>query len=309
MTRRGSPTVAPVIRVIALMGVFAISFTAVLVRLADVSPLTAGFFRAAYALPILAVMWLLARRSDNRPRSDRRLAFISGLLLAGDLWLFHAAIGAIGAGLGTLLANIQVVFVALAAWALHDERPGTTAFVAIPGVFTGVAMLSGLGGADTYGADPVAGVILGFLAGIAYALFILTYRAAGRSRSSAIGTLLDTTLGTAAGTLLAGLATGTIDLGFGWPTHRWLMILAVAAQVFGWLMIGYALPRLPALTTSVLLMVQPIGALIWGALIFSERLSALQGLGVALVLLGVTAINVRGSIKPRGAPAQNQTAR
>jgi drug/metabolite transporter (DMT)-like permease len=290
-----------VTRVIALVGVFAISFTAVLVRLADVSPLTAGFFRAAYALPVLAVMWILTRASDDRPPADRRLGFAAGLLLAIDLWLFHAAIAAIGAGLGTLLANIQVVFVALAAWAVHDERPSSTVFVAIPVVFTGVALLSGLGRADTYGTDPIAGVILGALAGIAYAAFILTFRAANRSQSSAIGTLLDATAGTAVGSGLAGLAGGTIDLGFVWPAHKWLLILAIAAQVFGWLLIGYALPRLPALTTSVLLMVQPVGALIWGGLIFSERLSALQGAGVGLVLLGVAAINVRGSIKPPGA--------
>jgi drug/metabolite transporter (DMT)-like permease len=113
--------------------------------------------------------------------------------------------------------------------------------------------------------------------------------------------LLDATAGTAVGSGLAGLAGGTIDHGFVWPAHKWLLILAIAAQVFGWLLIGYALPRLPALTTSVLLMVQPVGALIWGGLIFSERLSALQGAGVGLVLLGVAAINVRGSIKPPGA--------
>jgi drug/metabolite transporter (DMT)-like permease len=287
-----------VIRAIALLGVFAISFTAILIRLADVSPLTAGFFRAAYALPILAVMWFATRRSDQRAAADRRLGFAAGLVLAIDLWMFHAAIAAIGAGLGTLLANIQVVFVALAAWALHDERPSAAAFVAIPVVFTGVALLSGLGRADTYGNDPVAGVILGILAGIAYAAFILMYRAANRAQSSVVGALLDTTAGTAIGTAVAGLATGTLDLGFVWPAHRWLLILAVVAQVFGWLMIGYALPRLPALTTSVLIMVQPVGALIWGNLIFTERLSALQGAGVALVLLGVTAINVRGSVKP-----------
>jgi drug/metabolite transporter (DMT)-like permease len=110
--------------------------------------------------------------------------------------------------------------------------------------------------------------------------------------------LLDTTAGTAVGTAVAGLATGTIDFGFDWPAHGWLLILAVAAQVFGWLLIGWALPRLPALTTSVLIMMQPVGALIWGALIFSERLSVLQGAGVALILLGVTAVNVRGSIRP-----------
>ena len=286
------------IRLIALLGVFAITFTAVLIRLADVSPLTASFFRAAYALPILGVMWLLTRSSDQRPPADRRLGFAAGLLLAIDLWFFHAAIAAIGAGLGTLLANIQVVFVALAAWALHDERPSATALVAIPVVFTGVALLSGLGRADTYGNDPVAGVILGFFSGISYAAFILTFRAANRRQSSAIGTLFDATAGTAVGSLVAGLVTGTIEFGFAWPAHGWLLVLAVVAQVFGWLLIGYALPRLPALTTSVLIMVQPVGALIWGAIIFSERLSMFQGSGVALVLLGVTAINAWGSVRP-----------
>ncbi|MGZ8754844.1 MAG: DMT family transporter [Acidimicrobiia bacterium] len=300
-------------RVIALTGILAISFTAVLVRLADVSPLTAGFFRAAYAVPILLVMWLLTRNSDRRTRADRRLGFVSGLILAVDLWLFHAAIGAIGAGLGTLLANIQVVFVALAAWAIHDERPSTTAFVAIPVVFTGVALLSGLGRADAYGSDPVAGVILGALSGIAYASFILTYRAANRSQSSAIGTLLDATIGVVIGTGLAGMVTGTLDLRFAWPAHGWLLLLAVLAQVFGWVIIGYALPRLPALTTSVLIMVQPIGALTWGALIFHERLSAIQGIGVAIILVGVAAINVLGSIRPAavqaGSPGSLRTAR
>jgi drug/metabolite transporter (DMT)-like permease len=297
-----------VTRVIALLGVLAISFTAVLVRLADVSPLTAGFFRAAYAVPVLLVMWLVTRNSDERTRADRRLGFVSGLILAVDLWLFHAAIGAIGAGLGTLLANIQVVFVALAAWAIHDERPSTTAFVAIPVVFIGVALLSGLGRADAYGSDPVAGVILGAFSGIAYASFILTYRAANRSQSSAIGTLLDATIGVVIGTGLAGLVTGTLDLRIAWPEHGWLLLLAVLAQVFGWVIIGYALPRLPALTTSVLIMVQPIGALTWGALIFQERLSATQGMGVAVILLGVAAINVLGSIRPAAAEAGSFSA-
>ena len=85
------------------------------------------------------------------------------------------------------------------------------------------------------------------------------------------------------------------------------MVLALAAQVFGWMMIGYALPRLPALTTSVLVMMQPLGALIWGGLIFDERLWIVQAGGVILILLGVAVINVRGSIKPmteRGADAR-----
>lgn len=285
-------------RLIALAGVLAISFTAVLIRLADVTPLTAAFFRAAYALPFLALLWQRRRASDLRPGRDRWIARAAGLLLAADLWLFHAAIGAIGAGLGTLLANTQVIFVALAAWALHGERPSTTALVAVPAVFTGMALLSGLGASDTYGDDPVLGVALGAVSSLFYAAFILTYRRAGRSRFSAAGTLFDVTLGTVAGAAVAGVATGTLDFVPSWPAHGWLVTLAVLAQVFGWLMIGYALPRLPALSTSVLILIQPVGALLWGALIFSEFLAPIQAAGVVLVLAGVAVTTLRGSVRP-----------
>jgi drug/metabolite transporter (DMT)-like permease len=63
--------------------------------------------------------------------------------------------------------------------------------------------------------------------------------------------------------------------------------LALVSQVAGWLLIATALPRLPAVETSVLLPVQPVFALIWGVLIFSERLSPVQWVGALLVLTGV----------------------
>ena len=72
------------------------------------------------------------------------------------------------------------------------------------------------------------------------------------------------------------------------------MLLAIVAQVVGWLLIGAALAELPSLETSILLLVQPVFALIWGRLIFDERLSALQWLGTALVLVGVATISMSG---------------
>ncbi|NIT33257.1 MAG: EamA family transporter, partial [Xanthomonadales bacterium] len=44
----------------------AISFSAIFVRLADVSPITAAFFRAAYAVPFLIALWLVTRARDAR---------------------------------------------------------------------------------------------------------------------------------------------------------------------------------------------------------------------------------------------------
>ena len=73
------------------------------------------------------------------------------------------------------------------------------------------------------------------------------------------------------------------------------MVLAVVAQVVGWLLIATALPRLRALETSILLLGQPVFALIWGVLVFGERLSPLQWAGAAVVLGGVAAATAPSS--------------
>jgi drug/metabolite transporter (DMT)-like permease len=63
-----------------------------------------------------------------------------------------------------------------------------------------------------------------------------------------------------------------------------------------------SLPRLPAVLTSILLMLQPVGAVFLGVLIFSEAPSAVQLTGVAIVLAGV-ALATMGSTQRELEPA------
>ena len=114
------------------------------------------------------------------------------------------------------------------------------------------------------------------------------------------------TAGTAVGSLAAGvLFDAQFSLGLTWPEHGWLLALALTAQVAGWLLIAAALPRVPALETSVLLLIQPMATVVWALVIFSEYMSVLQWLGVALVLGGVAALTLRGSVeRPAAAPAE-----
>ena len=55
------------------------------VALAGVSPATATFYRCAYALPALLVIWFVGRKRDSRSPRLRLMAFASGLILAADL--------------------------------------------------------------------------------------------------------------------------------------------------------------------------------------------------------------------------------
>jgi drug/metabolite transporter (DMT)-like permease len=287
-------------RAMAVGGALAIAFSAVLVRLADVSPSTAAVFRCAYAVPIL---YLLARAEDRRhgarPARDRRLAAIAGVFFAIDLVCWHHAIDDVGAGLATVLGNLQVAFVPLIAWAVLKEKPAGRLLATLPLMLAGIVLISGAVESGAYGDDPAQGVVFGVATGLSYAGFILVLRAGGSDLRRPAGPLFDATWVGALGALAIGLAVGDVDLVPSWPAHGWLVTLALTSQVVGWLLISASLPRLPAALTSLLLTIQPVGSVLLGVIIFSEAPSALQLVGVAAILTGLVMATRRpaGTVK------------
>lgn len=290
-------------RFLGLLGVLSISFSAVFIRLAAVSPVTAVFFRALYAVPVLAVLWAWTRSADARDGRARVLACASGVVLAADLACWHESIALVGAGLGTVIANVQVVFIAVMGWVLYGERPTGRTFLVLIVVLAGIVLTSGLARQDAYGEAPVQGVAFGVLAGSLYAGYLLMFRAANRLGAPRAGPLLESTVGMAAGALLVASLDARFSFIPHWPAHAWLVALALVGQVVGWLLIVTALARLPALETSILLLVQPVFAIIWGRLFFDEHMSPLQWWGTLLVLGGVATMSSGRVTRPAGARA------
>jgi drug/metabolite transporter (DMT)-like permease len=278
-----------------------IAFSAILVRLAEVSPSTAAFFRCAYALPALALLaWIERRRYGPRPLRERALLWGAGILFAADLTFWHHSIDAVGAGLATVLGNIQVVLVGLMAWVALGERPERRTLFAIPVVFGGVVLISGVIGSGAYGDDPLLGVVYGVLTAISYALFILVLRHGNTDIRRPAGPLFDATLSAAIFSALGGLIVGDIDWVPDLEAQAWLVLLALSSQVLGWLLISVSLPRLPAVLTSILLTLQPVCTVFLGAVLLSEAPSAVQLLGVAVIIAGVAVATLK---PPTRAPA------
>jgi drug/metabolite transporter (DMT)-like permease len=282
------------------LGALVIAFSAILVRLAEVSPATSAFFRCAYAVPVLGLLaWIERRRYGPRPMRERAVTLGTGVLFAADLIFWHYSIQAVGAGLATVLGNVQVVLVALLAWAFLGERPSNRALASIPVVFLGVVLISGVVGAGAYGEDPLLGVVYGVLTAIAYALFILILRHANADLRRPAGPLFDATLVAAVCCGLAGVAIGDIDWVPDLEAQGWLLLLALSSQVLGWLLISVSLPRLPAVLTSILLMLQPVSTVFLGTLLLSEEPSAVQLSGVAIVLAGVAFATIQTTSRKR----------
>jgi drug/metabolite transporter (DMT)-like permease len=237
----------------ALAGALAISFSGILFRVAHVSPSTGAVLRCLYALPILwPLAWVEQRRYGSRPLRQRALAWLAGVFFAIDLIAWHEGIEQVGAGLATVLGNLQVVLVGVLAWAILRERPSNRSLAAIPVALVGVVLISGAFENGAYGRNPGLGVAYGVVTALAYSAFLLALREGNKDVRRPAGPLFDATLVSGLACIPIGLAIGDLDLTPDLRAQGYLFVLAWTSQALGWLLISITLPRLPAALTSVL---------------------------------------------------------
>ncbi len=301
---------------LAVLAALTISFSAIFVKQSGATPATAAIFRCVYALPLLAVLaWrervrraapaagrpaIAAGHTTSAADPERRrrvsaerrpaLAAASGVFLAFDLICWHHSIDDLGAGLATVLGNLQIAFMPLLAWFVLAERPPRRLLATLPLALAGVLLISGALEHGAYGKHPTAGALFGLLTGITYSICLLLLRGGSRGPANTAEPLFLATVTAAASTILIGLALGEAQLVPAWPSAGWLLALALGSQVLGWLLITHALPRLQATVTSIVLTIQPVGSLILAALIFGEHPTALQFVGLLLVLSGLASV-------------------
>ena len=272
---------------LAGLGAATISASPILVVLSAASPVSTAFYRSLIALPVLVALAAIERRRHgSRSLKQRIRALVAGSFLAVDLILWTHAIADIGAGVATVLGNLQVLIVAGLAWLIWRERPGRAVVLALPVVMLGVVLVSGLIGKPESGQHPLAGIAYGLAMSFAYACYLMMLRRSSADSAHVAAPVADATAGATVVSLVIGLVGGGLALHPAWPALGWLIMLALISQVAGWLMITSSLPRLPAAVASLMLLLQPAASLGLAALILSERPTLLQLLGAALTCAG-----------------------
>ncbi len=288
---------------LVLAGAACLSFSAIVVKIAGVDAATTAFLRCAIAVVVLLPMaWAEVRREGRLAARGWWFAAAAGAALGVDYILWTESIFRVGAGIATVLINVQVLVLPLLALIVEREPIGRRFLWALPAMLIGIGLVGGLaaGAAGGRSGSAVAGssayifgVVAGVIAGVCYGTYLYLSRRAGKVQPRLTVTQLcvATAAASASSALLSPLGSG-LHLGrLTWQQWALMVVLAVVGQVISWLLIHRGSAGLLPRQTAALLLVQPVIALLLAAAILAERPAVSQWLGFVLVLAAVAVAN------------------
>ncbi len=274
-----------------LLGNAALAFGPWLVRLTDVGPAAAGFWRLALALPFLLLLASAVGQPAHWPR--RPLAIIvavAAFFFAADLAAWHAGIELTKLGNATLFGNVASF--AFAAWGLWQARRWPTWLQTLALGLAAVGTMLLMVGSAELSAAHLHGDLLALLAGLLYTGYLIGIERA-RGQLQPLPTLILATAFAAAFLLPFAVATGEQILPASWTP---LLALALTSQLLGQGLLVYALGVIPPLVVGLALLTQPAISALLGWWFYGETLTALDGLGAAAIGLALVLVRLRPAI-------------
>ena len=286
VTDRKSP---PLAFAALLLGNAALAFGPWLVRLADVGPAAAGFWRLSLALPFLFVIAAAVGQPLRWPgRALAAAIALAAFFFAADLAAWHAGIRLTKLGNATLFGNMSsFVF---AAWGLWLVRRWPTPLQAAALLLAALGSALLIAGSAELSARHLRGDLLALLAGLLYTGYLIGVERV-RGQLQPLPVLILASLFGAAMLLPFALAAGERII----PADGWgpLLFLALGSQVVGQGLLVYALGVVPPLVVGLALLTQPAVSALVGWFAYGETLTAIDWLGAAAIAVALVLVRLR----------------
>lgn len=254
-----------------------------------------SFYRGAIGL-LFVLVWL-ALRPRGSGLASRRLwlwSAMAGLGVAGNFAFYFVSIAEGSVAVAATLMYCAPVFVYLVSFALKLERPTALKWAAIAMVMLGIVLLTGIYESGAGKVTPI-GTGAGLLSGLSYALFIFGFKyAAPHGSPQAILVIAFAALVAIlfwpgdADQIVAVLSTPS------WPLFA---ILGAIGAGLSFILYIVGLNHTAPAVASIVAMVEPVTASLFGVVVLDESLAGLQIFGMGLILVTVTALSVGASAR------------
>lgn len=291
-----------------VVGVVAVSTSAILIRVAEAPSLSLAFWRCAGGAAVLAILAVPAQR--HRPAlepAQRRQLLVAGGLLAAHFALFVSSLSFTTVASSVVLVTSAPLFVGLGAAVFLGEPPSTRGWAGIA-VATAGAVAVGVAdvGSLAFGGRALLGDAMAFGGALTASGYLLVGRSARRRLPTSV--YASAVYAVAAAALLAAVLASGTSLGLagaGYSARTWFAIagLIVGPQLLGHTVFNALLSRVSATVVAVAVLGEPVIAtlLAWGSL--GELPTVWFWPAGVLVLVGVYLV----SRQPGGRPDRLQS--
>ncbi|MBG6054352.1 DME family drug/metabolite transporter [Salinibacterium sp. CAN_S4] len=262
----------------------------------DVSPLAVGAATMMFGGVLLFAISARSSIAALRNAASRRWLVVGALGVVVYPLAFYSSMSLAGVAIGNVVSlGSGPVFAALLEWAFERHRPSGIWAACTASALVGIILLA-WGSDRSQGAlngqssgDAAAGIGLGLLAGLAYALY--TYSS---SRAIRAGAGSGAAMGGMFGVGAVALAPVLLVLGgpllHSTETVGIAAYLALGPMFTAYVFFGIAMRTLRSSTATSITLLEPFVATLLAVVVVGERLLPIGWLGLAVVLASVVAL-------------------
>ena len=276
--------------IVLLVGVFFVSWAAILIKSCKSEPTTIAFFRMFFstvmvslAIPFVKGRWFGSKR-------DLLISILSGIFLGLHFYTWVAGLMQTSISSSVVLVTTQPIFVAILGYVFLREKIGIYGIVAVLLGLAGSFLVAhgdlGLGRAH------LKGDILSLLG----AMFAGGYLFLGRFVRPRVDLIpyVFTVYGVSSAVILIlGVVTGSFKAPSVNLDYLWFFLLALGPTILGHNLYNFALRHLPAFPVGISILGEPILATIWGAILFGEKPLFSTLIGGAVIILAIILVMTR----------------
>lgn len=254
----------------------------IFVKLSSLPPITTGFYRVLFSLPLLYPF--VKGDLSNVSKKDFYLMFFSGVFLALDLVFWNMSFQYTTVANANLLVNLVPLTIIPLSYFFYKEKLNKSFFIGLIVLIIGIIIL--MKGKISTNPENFRGDFYAFIASIFYGLFLF-FVSNIRSRVSAKVIMFICGFGS----LITLFIAMFFKEGIGYPVTLKELIplvgLAIFSQLLGQGLMSYCVGKIRITLSSILVLSQPIVAAVYSFLLFNEKISQQEILGIFIVLIGI----------------------
>lgn len=256
-------------------------------------PVVISFYRGAIGLACFVPWFFMSAKGKNKFSASLILwSAAAGIGVAGNFAFYFLSIKATSVPVAATLMYTAPLFVMLISFLFRLERSTWFKWICIFSVLIGIVLLT-----EAYdvgsGAVNMVGAATGLAAGLSYALFIFGFKnasAAGKPQTVLMLAFLTFCVVLAFFVDLEEAASVVTS-----PDIGWFVAIGLVGAGLSFALYTIGIKRTAPSTTSVIAMVEPVTAALFGIVLLGDELSIVQITGMVVILLTVTTLSAKKS--------------